>query len=87
MNIISKYANNVRMEEGKIIYEVSGYLESVKGYVQDSCITFDTGESYLIDLWMMSSYIDGIGMEITIQVSIDPSGKIEVEYLGEDEEM
>lgn len=83
MNIISHNANDVRIENGKIIYEVSGYLESVKGNSKESYIIFNTGESYLVDLYVISESINRIGMNVTIQVSIDTTGKIKAEYLDE----
>lgn len=83
MCIISKRANNVKIEEDKITYEVSGMLVSVEANGDESYINLDTGEQYPVSLTEAKNSIDGIDMSITIQVSIKASGEMKVKYLGE----
>ena len=83
MNIISKNASNVKFQNNRITYEVSGKLKDVIASSQESYIRFDRGEKYSVNPNEARRFMCSLDQNIMILVRIDNYEGVKAQFMNE----
>jgi len=83
MSTISKNASNVKLDNNRVTYEVTGKLKDVIASSQGSYIRLDSGEKYPVNPKETRRFMCSLDQNVVILVRIDNYEGVKAQFLNE----